>query len=305
MATTVANLLSRMQDLDLQEVDRTFLGMLFGPYGSGKTTLAMWLAQNLISPTGKIALVDSADGWVSLDNAPSLKENVLRLPYVDYNDLPALADAIHRKVKGFENIEVVVIDELDSVADDTLTTVVRERHGTPKGERLPEIEGKDYRPMGDLISLAISKFQKAGVHLILVAHDKERIDHRKVAIKGPALSPQLKNKVAGLLHVIGYCTAEVKGTVAKPEYVMTVQAQPTGLVEAKTRIGSLRKDTKLSHEYFVEAVSSWVGSTQMAEDLVADEPTYEDQPDEMPTEGLPVADVTDDADDEPAYVGTE
>jgi hypothetical protein len=285
------------------EIDLTFLGMIFGPIGSGKTTLAMRVAQDLIGEGEKIAFVDSAEGWVSLKNAPTLMDNAFRLPYTSYNDLPALADAIAKGVKGFENIRVVVIDELDSVADDTLVTVVRERHNTPDSERLPEIEGKDYRPMGDLIAQAIARFQKAGVHLILVAHDKIRVDHRKVSITGPALSPQLKNKVAGLMHVIAYASAEVTGTAKEPQYNRTIQAQPTGLIEAKTRIGALRAGTKLTHEYFIDSIYDWVNSGDMAGDLAEPEATYDTEPDELPTDGIPAADV--DEDDEPAFVESE
>lgn len=307
MATSTAQLLNRMTDLEHQDVDRTFLGMLYGPQGTGKTTLAVWLAQNLVTESGRIAYIDSAEGWVSLDNVPSLKQGVVRLPYDSYGDLPALADAIRRGVKGFADFEVVIVDEVDSIADDVLVTVVREKHGTPASQPLPEIDGKDYRPMGDLMRLAIKDFQKAGVHLILVSHDKIRKDHRKVEITGPSITPQLNTAISGLMHVVGYTSAEIRGTAANPQYVRQVQSMPTALINAKTRIGALAQTVKVSHEEFVNTVADWVAdSDTMAADLTAPELDVELAPDELPTDGIPVSDEPADEpaeeDDEPAFV---
>jgi hypothetical protein len=198
----------------------------------------------------------------------------------------------------------VVVDEVDSIADDVLVTVVREKHGTLPSQPLPEIDGKDYRPMGDLMRLAIKDFQKAGVHLILVSHDKGRKDHRKVEITGPSITPQLNTAISGLMHVVGYTSAEIRGTAAKPEYIRSIQTLPTALVQAKTRIGALAQQVKVSHEVFVNTVADWVADTSvMAADLAAPEMDVELIPDELPTDGIPVSDepITDD-DDEPAFV---
>lgn len=306
MPVSSSQLLSRMADLNNQDIDRHAKVLIYGGFGAGKTSLAMWLAQSLLSSNGRIAMVDSSEGWVSLDNAPSLKENVIRLGYSEYGELVALAEAIHRKTKGFEHIEVVVIDEVDPIADDVLVTTVREKHGTPKGQQLPTIEGKDYRPMGDLMRTAIKAFEKAGVHLILVAHDTKRKDHRDVEITQPAITPKLKTSIAEMMHVIGYATAEIKGTNAAPEYVRSIQSLPTRLVEAKTRVGSLGKSVTVSHDYFVEAITDWVSSDQMEHDLAEPEEEIELLPDELPTDGIPVADNPDDVDDdEPAYAGSD
>jgi energy-coupling factor transporter ATP-binding protein EcfA2 len=305
MAVSATQLLARMADMEKQDIDRHMKALIYGPSGAGKSTLAMWLAQELRSENGRIAYIDSAEGWVSLDNTPVLKSHTTRLPFTEYGELPALAEAIKRKVKGFAEIEVVVVDELDPIADDVLVQVVRERHGTPAGQQLPEIEGKDYRPMGDLIRIAINAFEKAGVHLILVAHDNKRKDHRNVEITEPGITPKLKKTIMGLMHVVGYAQAEIKGSQTAPEYSRTVQSLPTSLVEAKTRVGALRTKVKMSHEEFISALSEWVSPTgEMAEDLAAPEVDEDLQEDELPTDGIPVADnPAADDDDAPVYSG--
>lgn len=310
MPTTVDNIMSRMDDLAEATVDHTFVGMIFGSHGTAKTTLATWLAQNLIEGDERIAFVDSADGWVSLENVPSLKESVTRLAYKGYGDLVALASAIDKKVKkgsiDFGKFRVVIIDEIDSIADDTLNVTVREKHGTRDGEQTPEVEGKDYKPMGDLIRQAIKNFQKAGVHLILVAHDKERKDHRNVTIVGPAISPMLKKSMMELMHVVAHTTVEIKGTPKEPVYSRQIQAQPTALVEGKTRIGALTTKVKMEHEEFIDAIMSWIApGGSMAADLSQPEAQVDNlEPDEIPTDGIPAAELEDEA-DEPAFVGTE
>ena len=56
--TKLDTLLSRMTDLEHQTVDKNFMGMLYGPPGVGKTTLAMGLAHQLAGKKGKILYLD-------------------------------------------------------------------------------------------------------------------------------------------------------------------------------------------------------------------------------------------------------
>lgn len=297
MATSIKSLLERMTDLDHQDVDRHLMELLYGPPGGGKTVLAVGQAQQLVSEHGVILYVDSAEGWVSLDNHPALKQGVKRLEYREKSDLFALAEAVKRG--QIPNAEVVILDEISSISDDLLDAQVRERSGTPRGEALPEVEGKDYRPVIDTLRAALNEFKKAGLHVILIAHDNEKRDKQRTTY-APSLSPKLKQMIQGLMHVTGRVTAEMGGSEGKPTYKRYVQAAPSALIEAKTRIGRLRESTKIDFADFTDIVTDWVLGNDMGEDLTAPE-NHDLVPDNLGTDGV----ESNLLDDGPAYVETE
>jgi hypothetical protein len=277
------------------------MGMLYGPPGVGKTTLAMGLAHR-ISNGGKVLYVDSADGWVSLENIPALMHNTVRIPFQEYGDLPALAAALRDNRKGvLEGVNVIVIDELSSIANDVLDRVLRDRTGT-KDDEIPDItaDWSDYYPQKELVRKAIIQLHEVpDLHVILVAHAKEKVDHRKVKVQKPDFPDKLLGELQKLMHVTAYCTAETSLKGGEVIYTRQVQSQPSALVEAKSRIGGLAYKTDSID--FVTTVANWVQGDKMAADIVTGEIIHDLVTDELPTDGIPVAEEIEE-DDEPIVV---
>lgn len=273
--TSAANLLKRMKDLDLSEPERDFAGCIYGPIGSGKTWLALQLAQAL-TQTGRILYLDSSDGWVSVSGKGKklelLRAGVTRLRVTSYDDFAGVAEALHKNAKGFGDYDVVILDEATSIADRVIDEIAVELHGD-----VTQIEGRDYRPVQLLYMQALNKLHDIeGLSVILVAHDRiDKIGKGEDAptIASPGFSPKLGKEVAKLMHVVAYVDSTVRGSERGPEYVREVQAQPTRRVSAKSRINDM--PLRLSTTDFIDRIVGWIDGGTMAEDLNNPEPQVE------------------------------
>lgn len=294
---------SRMADLEHQTVNKNFIGMLYGEPGTGKTTLAVGLAHKLANG-GKVLYLDSSDGWVSLENIPSLMQNVVRLPFERYQDIPQVASALResdsKRPAILKGVNVIVLDELSSIANDVLDNVLRDRLGT-RDDDIPDqtAEWSDYFPQKELVRKAIIQLHEVpNLHVILVAHAKEKIDHRKVKVMKPDFPDKLLGELQKLMHVTAYVSATTTNKGGQVQYTRQVQSQPSLLISAKSRIGGLPFQTDFPD--FVTHVVSWVDGAQMEQDLVSPEPDVDIVADELPADGVAPADKADD--DEPVII---
>ena len=273
MASPLSKIMSRMQDMENEVIDKDFFALLYGSYGTGKTTLIAGIAQALRNG-GRILYLDSAQGFASLDNLPKLKRYMDRIEVRDPKDLMTIADAMKKRRPEFKEHTVLLLDEVDSWFEIILHNYVREVTGTLPTEDLPEIEGKHYAAPTQAMLNIINTFKATdGLHIIMVAHSQERGKEPKI-VTSPSLPPKLMKGINEKVHVVGL----VEAAISRDGYLRTVQVNPSKQVVAKTRIGGL--PVKIDFKDMPKIVSTWVGSGRMEEDLTSPEPDPEPVDDE-------------------------
>lgn len=254
MPSRLDTIRSRMTAMADTEIDKNFIGMLYGAFGTGKTIAAMKLAQELTDGSG-ILYLDSADGWVSLDDYPKLKEDVTYNALSDAKDLAAIADALAKRDKGFEFFDVLVVDELSSVAGEVLEDANRSRTGIKRGEILEETIGADYGVATQIVASLVRTLKKTrNLHIIFVAHDREKTVNR-IVVHTPQFSPLLNSEIQKLMHVTGYLSTKVTERKGQPVYERTIQSWPTAFVAAKNRIKAM--PYKASVDKWVDVIADW------------------------------------------------
>ena len=270
---TLKQIMARMQDMENEVISKTLFALLYGSYGTGKTTLIAGIAQRLMRQFGGRTLyLDSAEGFASLDNLPKLKKGIDRISVKDPKDLMTIAEALKSgKLKGYT---VLLLDEVDSWFEIILHSYVREVTGTLPTEDLPEIEGKHYAAPTQAMLNIINTFKAVdGLHIVMVAHDQQRGKEPKI-VTSPSLPPKLMKGINEKVHIVGL----VEAAISKDGYLRTVQVNPSKQVVAKTRIGGLT--VKIDFKDLPGIVGDWVGSAQMEEALTAPEPDPEPVDDE-------------------------
>ena len=285
-ASVLKGVNARLSNLETDIIDKTLTLTLYCEKGTGKTTTGAALAQR-IRGKGDILLLDSSDGWVSLDNIKALKKNVHHLPNTTYVELAAISDAISRRDPAFKKYSVVILDEVSSWYTELLHDNVREQSGIGPDAVLPEFGWGAYAgPQAAIFSMINKIHNTPGVHLIIMAHEQQRETEKGSGTFRATLSmgQKLNDNIGRISHVVSRATARVAQSKEKNKqnYTRELQSWQTLRVDAKSRIKGL--PLKAEQTEFVKILADWVGSSSMEKDMVqpeADE-VHEDTVEEEP-----------------------
>jgi hypothetical protein len=260
----------------MDEAQAALKMILYGDSGVGKTIEAVHIAQALTPPDKIILYVDSATGWVSLNNFPTLKNRIQLMTITRSSMLEDIYNAIREGAGIFKTVGAVIIDEHSSVADYDLLAVAKSRAGTD-GDSGKDPDQPTQPDMG-VTTNRIFKFTSGlmalpDVHVILVTHQRIDRDNLGKTRTAPSYMPLLNNRMRGLAHVVAYMTADVvTNREGKISYRRMIQVQPTPKIVAKTRIGGLPVQVTVNE--FIKAAKEWLGGdreTQTVDVLAQDE----------------------------------
>lgn len=244
----------------LSESVPSFKAMLYGVSGVGKTVHAMMIAQEITPPDKWILYIDTAEGWVSLNNHEEemhLKRRSERMRYINLNQLEALCRAVRQEAGKFAFLGSIVFDEASSAADSALDEVLKFRAAADRGKDPDTPTQPDYNTTTNRVRKAyMDLLTLPGVHVILVSHTRKDKDNRNVEVVSPSFLPKLGQRLKQPLHLV----ANLSGNELEEEkYVRIFQVHPTRRIDAKTRVGGLKP--QVEYDELIDKVKGWLVGT--------------------------------------------
>lgn len=237
--STLKDVEAGLDDSYIIEDEDAFIG-IYGFPGQGKTVAALTVAHALGE---SILLYDTTDNVLALSNPETapLLEGVTRYAPKEAGDILTVADALYGRKRAFADFDVVVIDEASTVAKDLLEAYIREKDGLADDELVGDFEAKYYGTVAAMMRSWLLLLQRTeGLHVILVSHERARVDQERPGSKTTVMTPEYwpgalteYNKV---VHVSARLTSKVRMSKGQPEYVRDLQSWPTDTVGAKSKI---------------------------------------------------------------------
>lgn len=258
-----------LKDMANPVVDLTqhVTGIIYGESGGGKTILALELAQRIRKMYGgKILFVDAVNAWRSVKNHPSLQEGLVRVPYKGKEQLDTIASALEYRPEGFEDITVVILDEMSSMTDKDGDVVLKARSAADSNKDPDVLTQPDMGATTERMRRTVGNLLKqTNVSIIFVSHQRDdedkNVGYKKIR---PRFMPKFSGTIREALDFVVYMAAEPRGSGESTTYSRTIQAHPTRTVVAKTRVGGLRVIN--SPEVFIDAVEKWLREDRPQED---------------------------------------
>lgn len=195
---------------------------VYGPYGSGKTTLAASAAD--VEPMGDVLVIDAESGEMSIEdervdvipttNFPQFARIYeflkLHVAIRDTGDLEKLA-RLESKFKGGIKIDTpkhyntVIIDSLTEVQKYCMYQLLGINIGSQALDLEPESpEFKEWGRSREMIGLLVRSFRDLPMHVIIVCSEDRVQNEKKQFVAEPNLPGKLSLDIQGFMDVIGY-----------------------------------------------------------------------------------------------------
>ena len=263
-------------------------GIIYGPWGVGKTVFAAQIAQAILDWRGverlgppeievdledgkppitmrakpQILLIDACNAWRALKNHPELRRNLQTIPWKGKVWFDVLVEAIEFKQPPFDNVEVVILDELSSMTDYDLDVVLEANvQLAKKGKEAKNPDIATQPDMGQSINRmrrSVNTLFRQEVCTLIVSHERNDTD-KSVGydVTRPRFMPKFAGTIGEGLDFMLRMTADMATEDADPyERRRILQCHPTTLVNAKSRVRGLR--LKEQPGIFISALVKWL-----------------------------------------------
>ncbi len=231
------------------EVDKYLKVLIYGDPGTGKTTLAATVTENV--DMEKTLVINIEGGMLSIIDTGALATDQVS----NITEVEEIMWALSSKAKGFEHFNTVIVDSGSELQTLDLEGIVREAKKKKSDRDLDDIHIEDYGKSTQRLKRIFRHFRDLKMNVIVTAlvkrHMPPATSARKTPLKVvPKFTASLSDSVCGYMDCVWYLYLDEE--TGKRQML----TQPEGVYFAKTRghnfsreLGKLVEDPNFSDIY--------------------------------------------------------
>jgi len=234
--------------------------LVYGDYGSGKTTLAG--SATMCSQMSDVLLIDAESGDLSLDEFPGL--DTIRI--TDFKTMGQVHTFLKRHCKlrdegdteGLRELQAmlrgevpegeepkryntIIIDSLTEVETFCMYQLLGINDQTKMDEEVATAEWSEYKRNHQMIQRMVRQFRDLPMNVIFTCARAYVQDESKKMIYNPALTGKLASQIQGFMDMVGYLVvAQPQDPEKPPPRRLYVQPSSAGRYSAKSRFASYK-----------------------------------------------------------------